>query len=345
MRQQAERCRRANSMFYAHLLDQCSVDVANGGACWRPFLGQSFAAALPLRFMAGVHRLVLDGQCSDLARHYPSVGGDGDAEAAWSHFVDAVSRHPVPVASHLERAVQTNEVGRCRALLGGFLLVAEQTALPIRLLELGASAGLNLRWDRYAYSCGSRNWGYEGSPVRLEGGFLNDPPFREVPVEVAERKGCDLAPIDPLTESGERTLLSYTWADNLARLQTLAGAIAIASSVPAEVERANALEWLPVQLKEPSEGLSTVVFHSYVLQLLNGRGRAQLKRIMETAGLRATPQSPLSWLQYEFTEGKGTVGLTTWPGGDKRILAVASAHGENIEWRGADRAAVACVRE
>ena len=51
-----------------------------------------------------------------------------------------------------ERTVQTNEVQRCWALLPIFLTVARTVARPLALVELGASAGLNLLWDRYAYS-------------------------------------------------------------------------------------------------------------------------------------------------------------------------------------------------
>jgi hypothetical protein len=36
-------------------------------------------------------------------------------------------------------------------LIGGFLRVAAMTRRPLRLLEVGSSAGLNLRWDHYRY--------------------------------------------------------------------------------------------------------------------------------------------------------------------------------------------------
>src|SRR5438034_5449361 len=107
------------------------------------------ASALALRFMGAVHRLVLEGRAPALARHYPSAGGEAGLEGAWAAFRDTLEQHRDTLRALVTSPVQTNEVGRSAALLGGFLLVARETGLPLRLLELGASAGLNLRWDHY----------------------------------------------------------------------------------------------------------------------------------------------------------------------------------------------------
>jgi hypothetical protein len=333
LREQSVRCRRGGSPFYADLLVRAAKDVRRAGPCWRPFADEPFAVALPLRFMAGVHRVVLVGAAPDLARHYPSVGGDGDSAEAWLPFQEAVEAHADVIADSLRRPVQTNEVGRCRALLGGFLIAASEARLPLRLLEIGASAGLNLRWDRYHYVAGGSSWGDPASPVHLLDGYRTAPPYVDVSVTVGERRGCDLAPIDPTGEDGRVTLLSYTWGDQPARVQLLDAAVGVARSVPAEVEAADALEWLPRALERPTEGLATVVFHSYVMQLLGTRGRARLTEVMTAAGRRATRSAPLAWLRYEFADGRrGNVRLSCWPDGTDRTLAVASAHGQNIEW-------------
>ena len=63
--------------------------------------------------------------------------------------------------------MQTNEVGRAAALAPGFLTVAVETGLPLRMLEVGTSAALNLRWDRFRYDDGDTAWGDAESPVRL----------------------------------------------------------------------------------------------------------------------------------------------------------------------------------
>ena len=64
------------------------------------------------------------------------------------------------------RRTQTNEVARCGCLLPAFAAVAD--GRPLALIEIGASAGLNLRWDHYAYDYGGRAAGVPSSPLTIE---------------------------------------------------------------------------------------------------------------------------------------------------------------------------------
>ena len=84
-----------------------------------------------------MHRLALAGKADALAAHYPSTGGDGDADAAWDAFLATVSANATELQTFIQQGVQTNEVGRCALLAGGFLLVARETGLPLHVLEMG----------------------------------------------------------------------------------------------------------------------------------------------------------------------------------------------------------------
>ena len=130
------------------MLEQAAADVEAGGPGWAVLEGHEgdpAGSALALRFLGAVHRLVLEGRAPALARHYPSAGGEAGLEGAWAAFRDTLEQHGDTLRALVHRPCQTNEVGRAAALFGGFLLVARETSLPLRLLELGASAGLNLR--------------------------------------------------------------------------------------------------------------------------------------------------------------------------------------------------------
>src|SRR5262249_46295389 len=150
----------------------------------------------------------------------------------------------------LERPVQTNEVGRSAALLGGFLAVARETRRPLALLELGASGGLNLRWDRFRYDADGTCWGDPKSPVRIACTFRGRLPPRDVAARVVTRRGCDAAPLDPTTDDGARTLDSYVWADQTERHALLRAAIDLARRVPAPVDAADAAAWIGPRLAE-----------------------------------------------------------------------------------------------
>ena len=133
LRFQAYGCRELGSPFYAALLERAADDLEAGGPVSQVlegFEGESGWSALALRLMGAVHRLVLTGRLPELARHYPSAGGNGDAEAAWPWFRAALADGRDEIRPLVARPCQTNEVGRSAALVGGFLEVAHRTGEP-----------------------------------------------------------------------------------------------------------------------------------------------------------------------------------------------------------------------
>jgi hypothetical protein len=235
------------------------------------------------------------------------------------------------IRSLLDRPVQTNEVGRCAALLPGFCAVASETGLPLRLLEIGASAGLNLRWDRYRYEARSFAWGEETSPVRIAFGLEGDPP-QAAAAEVVERHGCDPRPIDPATGEGALTLLSFVWPDQLERLRRLQAALELSTEVPVSVDRARAAEWAAARLSAPRPGVATVVFHSIVMQYLSDAERREFEHAVRTAGEIATDDAPLAWLRMEPAGDRAEVRLACWPGGGDRLVGRVGYHGDPVRF-------------
>ena len=288
-------------------------------------------AALALRLMGAVHRLVLMGSLPDLALHYPSAGGDGDARAAWPAFRTALVDCSSEIRELLPRGCQTNEVGRSAALLGGFLEAAHRTGNRLRILELGASAGFNLRWDSYRYEAGDKGWGHRDSPVRFTQSFDVAPPL-DRRVEVVGRKGCDVEPIDPTSSEGSLTLRSFVWSDQAARFKLLEGAIEVARQVPVEVERVDAAAFLERELASARTGVATVVYHSVFMQYVDAKGRNRIASAIESAGSRATRDGPLAYLRLEPGPQSFEVRLTIWPGGKDELLALSRAHGTGVRW-------------
>src|SRR3954465_2760170 len=147
LRWQAHACEQLGSPLYTHLLTRAAEDVEAGGPCWAILAGHEHddRQSMPaLRFMGAMHRLALEGRAPKLAEAYAAGRSD-----AWPAFRAAVAEHVDDLRAGMNRGVQTNEVARSAALLGGFLLVARATGLPLRVLALGAGPGLTLRRDAF----------------------------------------------------------------------------------------------------------------------------------------------------------------------------------------------------
>ena len=332
-RGQAGWCERLGSPIYAFMLDRAAADLEAGGPVWRavePYLDRPYNFAHHLRLFGATHRLALAGDAPELAAHYPSTGGDGDAEAAWKAFIALVAEREIS----LERAVQTNEVGRAAALLGGFLTVADATGLGLRVLEIGASAGLNLRWDRFRYEDADWAFGDAASPARIPCDYGGGRPPLPPQVWVMERAGCDPSPIDPTTDDGALTLQSFVWPEQLERLELLRAAIEVARRTPVTVDQASAPDWLDERLARERGGSATVVYHSIMWGYMTDDDRARITATLNETGERATPSEPLAWLRLEPGADQADLTLTTWPGGDERVLAHAGYHGHPVKWLG-----------
>ncbi len=331
------------SPLYHRVLGWVIEDFNRGGPChdvlWRrgdPGPDPAWDAYV-LRFLGGLHRLVLTGDAEDVTRWYPSAGGSAavDEPGLEDALAEAVERHAHALVEALTRPVQTNEVGRCAALLIGFLAVSAGTALPLRILEIGASAGLNLRWDHYWYEGGldGSSFGDPDSPLRFDDIYREPLADLSGSARVAERRGCDRRPIDPLDDEGLLTLRSFVWPDQLDRLAHLDAAVEVARRVPIAVEQADAAEWLAAQLAEPRPGMATVVFQSIVWQYLPSATKAAIESSIRTAGAAAAADAPVAWLTFEpaADPSQGVeVRLTLWPDGRDRLLTRGGYHGKPV---------------
>src|ERR1700722_13497331 len=171
LRSQGRFCGASGSTMYDELFELVARDVEAGGAFAAILSGHEddpSREAVPLRLLGGVHRLVLDGRAPALRRWYPSTGGTWDAGSAWPEIKIVAADHTDSLRAALGQPPQTNEVGRSAALIGALLRVNRETAFPIRLFEIGSSAGLNLRADQYHYRYGGGHWGPIDSPVIID---------------------------------------------------------------------------------------------------------------------------------------------------------------------------------
>jgi hypothetical protein len=330
--------RAAGSPFYAALLELMRDDAAADGPVRVALRGHEHDRVDEwdaFRILAGIHRMVLAGDADELRKHFPSTGGDCDAAAAWPGIRALIASGRAELVEALAHPLQTNAPSRSKALVGALCLVAERTGLPLRLLELGASAGLNLRLDRFRYEQDGEAFGPPDSPVRFVDFLTGGRPPLASGFVVAERSGCDLNPIDPTTDEGRLTLLSCLLPDEFERYGLLEQAIEVARETPALVERADLADWIAAQLAEPRPGLATVVIHTIVWPYLPDAEREAADAAISAAGERAKVEAPLALLTFEGAETRPALvqtHLTQWPGGRRELVAESAHHPTTVRW-------------
>jgi hypothetical protein len=335
-RAQAQVCASFGSPFYAALLDRAAGDLDELRGLFAPWAGQSFeavmGAAVSLRFLGALHDLALSGAELALAAAFPPTS---DADAAWDAARTAIERDPARLAAFMAHEPQTNEVRRSACLLPGFLTIAAETGLPLACLELGASAGLNQLWNRYAYDYGEAGrWGDPASPLKLDSVWSGPPAPWDAAIDVASTAACDRKPIDLTDPLQRRRLKAYLWPDQTERIERFDAAVGMALAAGTKVEAADAAEWTLARAA-PRGGVATVVYHSIFWQYLPPETKTSLRAAIETHGAAATAASPLAWLRMEPIDGQAfpiELRLTLWPGGEDRRLAIMHAHGASVNW-------------
>jgi len=307
-------------------------------------------SALPLRLLAGVFRLVLTGQAPELVRFYPCLGGHDDPAQAWPVLREVMARHLEELRAALEVPPQTNEVGRSVALLAGLFDVVAATGIRrIRLLELGASAGLNLLVDRFFFSGtdglfggseGGRppsrgtawQFGDPASPVRFAGAITG--PVQLADFTIADRRGCDLHPVDATSPEGRLLLTSFAWPFQVSRHERLAAALRIASEQPVVVDRAAASAWLGPALEQTAADVLPVVWHSITRLYWPPEEAAAVETVLAAYAERR----PLARVAMEFDTGDDApinpqLDTTVWSAGQpprQRRLGRAHDHGPPV---------------
>jgi len=235
------------------------------------------------------------------------------------------------------RRTQTNEVGRCAVLLPAL------PPGPLALVEVGASAGLCLLFERYAYEFGSTRLGAASSAVRLRCAATGPVPLPPAIPQIAWRRGLDLRPIDVRDDDAVRWLSACVWPEHHERRRRLEGAVAAARIDPPVVRAGDLIDDLPALLAEAPGDAQLVVFHSAVLSYVSRERRQEFADALAQASKRRD----IIWLANEAigivselpaVAPSGAlrflVARTRFANGQRRseLLALAHPHGAELAW-------------
>lgn len=330
---QADSCEALESPFMGRLFRLLAANWPNGSAIdtlcggWSGDIGP-YAASLPLRLAGGLHALVLGKADAELAACYPprSVG---DAQLA-AAVLAAFDRHADFFADWMQNAPQTNEVRRSVALIPAAHLLARKFDLPFMTSELGASAGLNLMWHRFAVDTPAGMLGPKDPALQLAPDWSGPAPAKCLPV-VMDHRGVDLNPLDAHDPDQQLRIFSYLWADQPHRVDLTRAAI---DALDTQVDQGDAIDWLGTRLKRQPDNHLHLIYHTVAWQYFPEDRQAQGTAMIEAAGANATDTRPVAWLGME-TDGNtpgAALTLRYWPGDVTVQLARVDFHGRWIDW-------------
>ncbi|MEU3855303.1 DUF2332 domain-containing protein [Streptomyces sp. NPDC029554] len=237
-----------------------------------------------LRALAGVRLLVLRGRAPELAAHLNKLtsnhGNDSYNEVTWELSRRSILDNPAEMIEAMSRPIQQHQPGRAALLLRGLGMLK---APRIRILELGACAGLNLLLDKYRWFGGSWEWGDPDSPVRLSAAGPAPGDFT-----IVDRAGCDLAPLDPADPDDVMILRSFIPPEREIDQMEQDDAIALASRTGLVIDKAHAIPWLTEKLarEDDHEDTLTVVWHSLFTQYLTVQEKSVIEEILTEASYR-----------------------------------------------------------
>ncbi len=269
---------------------------------------------VPMLLLAGLHRDVLAGvpEAADLAWYFPTVGGDrspGDPRLTVVLRATILARRAALAEFLRSATVQTNETARGLCWL---LPVCSPGWPAVHLIDLGASAGLNLVADQRSFRLtgpgAAPSWPDLGRGKRVEftvecEGPPCPQPLHPLPT-ILSRTGCDLAPFALDTPAAEQTLAAFVWGDQTRRLAMLQGGIKAFHQInrgpaPVRLHPADLPTDLPSFLDTHcrwSDSTPAVLYNTYLTAYLADKG-ASLPPLI--AAWAAKQNRPVLWLQWE----------------------------------------------
>lgn len=329
---------------YRYLCERIARDpeVADLLALARP--GQQ----VPNLLLAAVHDVLLAGEGRPLDRWYGSLTehphpvGNG-ADDPWPRFREVAMEHPWVRRDLRIRSTQTNEVGRCTALLPALTQLAADAPgaphggeRPLGLVEVGASAGLNLLVDRYGYEYepGHHHVGHRSVltlHADLRGALV--PPFRADPPEIDSRVGLDLHPVDLADRAQARWLVACQWPDQPERIHRARTAIALAHGTPPRLVTGDAVDDVAPLVRAVAGHALPVVIATWTLAYLDADRQRAFLAVLDGLGA----ERDLSLVLAEQPER--VPGLPVPPRPDGRPDGAPTAL-VRMDWRDGTRTAV-----
>ncbi len=312
----------------------------------------------PILLLAALHDLVLEHPGVPAGRWFPSVTGRPvPAGDPWPDVRATLFEHADRIRGVVStRSTQTNEVGRSALWNLAVPWAATDVDAPVALVELGTSAGLNLRFDDYRVDVLDHRpgatgeviatRGRAGSEVHLETAFRHGELPQEGVLHIVDRVGVDLDPVDLRDPERRRWLRACIWPEQLERFRRFDAAVAtfLAEADPPRVVAGDAVDELGDVIESLPDDAHVVVIWSWFLTYLRRDRRAALDAALDLIGR----SRPLTLISAEAPrvhpafddpglpgdepgEFRTIVGLSRWRDGHREDAVVGRCH-HHVQW-------------
>lgn len=276
---------QGSSPLYNYLSIEISKDEELLNLCMQARESQP----LPNLLFGAVHYLLLKGTDHQLNDYYPSiVTNPKPYDQSFDSFQAFCRSYSQGILSILKtRRVQTNDVRRCAYLYPVFCFIYKKAKKNLALIEIGTSAGLQLLWDKYAYSYGQHDvLGNKESRLEIPSEIVGDhrPILCSTPPPVSTRVGLDLNVVD-LTNADEKLWLkSLIWPEHKERRLMFEKASSYISDYPVHFVEGNGVELLYQQVENVPEDSVACIFHTHVANQMTPDMKRNLLKTVESMG-------------------------------------------------------------
>jgi len=251
-------------------------------------------------------------------------------------FVDFIRSHSDGLAATmLARSTQTNEVARCAA----FLPLLTNLDAELALIEVGASAGLCLFPDQYAYRYDGERVGESALEIEID--TANTVPVPTRLPTVTWRAGLDLNPLSVTDDEHLAWLRACIWPEHTERRQRLDVAATIAAQDPPRIDQGDLRDATLNLIEQAPRDAIKVVFHSAVLAYVDEASRLDFATTMRSL---VENRSDVVWLSNEgpsVVAGIEAASPSVHPPGHAQfhlgrngteLIAITDPHGQWLRW-------------
>ena len=157
-------------------------------------------------------------------------------------------------------------------------------------------------------------------------------------IEVADRRGCDIHPIDPGDPVARARMLAYIWSDQADRLARAEAALDLAAQLGPRVEAIDAARFAERELRACASGTALVLAHTIFWQYLPGPTKAAIRASIAEAAGRATRRARslgCAWKPKPRSVAARCCASRSGPTArSTKFSQLASFHGQWVEWQG-----------